>query len=115
MSLSKRLALLEQQEKSKSQALPRDTGYLDSKAPVLLEMMTVVPKGAADDKTASFTVFCEDGEFKVLVNDRAIGRKAWLRIASLGPDFFEVLEDFVSADHTDWRYPRPPANGSYRS
>jgi len=104
------MALLEERKKP-TDSQPRNTDYLEEHAPVLLEMMSIVPKGSTGDKTCSLLIFCEDGEFKVLVNDRAVTRKAWLRMESLDEDFFKIVEHFVTEDHTEWRFPKVGDNG----
>lgn len=105
MSISKRQALLAEGERSHS-AVPRDVAYLEGSAPVLLEMLTIVPHGATGDKTTSLTFFCEDGEFKILIHDRAVGRKAWLRVPTFDQLIWQLLEECVADECTDWKFPK---------
>lgn len=113
MSLSKRMALVEKCEQRKKEPVPRSIDYLEEFCPVLLEMLTKIPDGSADHKTATVLILCEEGEFKVCVNDRAIGRKAWCRLETLDEQLLLRLEEIVSDEVTDWRFPRPGTNGRY--
>lgn len=105
MSISKRQALLAERT-LRHDSIPNDVSYLEGKAPVLLEMLTSLPKGASGDKTTSILFFCEDGEFKILINDRAVGRKAWLRVPTFDELIWQHLEECVADECTDWKFPK---------
>ena len=113
MSVSKREALLAARN-GNHETLPTDCEFLDRKCPTLLEMLTIIPKGSTEHKTTSILLFYEDGVFKCCINDRAVGRKAWMRLVSIDETFFEDLETAVTEEHTDWRYASNENSHQYR-
>ena len=111
MSISKRESLLQERSLPK-QSVPKNTEWMEEQCPVLLDMLTIIPKGGEGHKTTSVLIFCDEGEIKILIHDRAIGRKAWVRLERLDDKLLQLLEDVVTDDCTDWRYPRNEDNGS---
>lgn len=71
--------------------------------PVLAALMVFLGEGKERrSSTASLTVFCEDGMWKVVLGDRAEGRKLW----ASGPAFADAiaaLEERLNAPVVEWR------------
>lgn len=77
-----------------------------SKCPALFEFLTVLPDDAPKSaKTASLTLFTEDGLFKICLSDRVTGLVCFVS----GETYQETLmglEAGLSNGTVDWRSPR---------
>lgn len=82
--------------------------------PVLGALMLFLGEGKERrSSTASLTVFCEDGMWKVVVGDRAEHRKLWASGTTF-VDAIAALEERLNAPVVEWRYESTRGQGGPR-
>ncbi len=75
--------------------------------PALFEYLTLcVWDDGSPRVPATLLVFCEDGLFKICLNDRASGRSAWAAAASW-ERAFAVMEAMLASGDVEWRVKAP--------
>lgn len=78
----------------------------ESALPAVFEYMTSLPPDAPKNaKTASLTVFCEEGVFKACLNDRVDGLVCFAT-ADTFDALLSALESMVASGEADWRRPK---------
>jgi len=102
MGVSKRQAMLDRQEKP-NEHQEYNTVWLEEQAPTVVEMMTKLPSHPIIEKSASITIFAEDGTYKVLVNDRALARKCFMTLRCIDQGFWKAVEEYVTDEVTPWK------------
>lgn len=82
--------------------MPDDSSF-SSECPAVYEYLTSLLKGpSGPPQTASLIVFCEDGSFKLCLNDRALGVSTFVS----APTFSEALmtlDDRLQSGTAEWR------------
>jgi len=82
--------------------------------PDLAQFLTAAQyEGGERRESPTITVWCQGGQWKASVKDRAEGLVMWLSAES-PLELLQMLETFVLADEAPWRYDTPGPNQGKR-
>jgi len=104
----------EMQEKQSTKGGKANDAVLAKKLPALYEFLTENTDDEGNERqTSTLLCFCEDGMFKVMLNDRDAGQTLWASGGSF-ETALEALEVMLQAPNAPWRVSGPPKGGKKR-
>lgn len=100
------------QRRSEATGVPRppeDVAF-QNRYPALFEYLTLAWEAGAARKTATATLFSEEGRFKICLNDRESGCTAWCAGETV-LEALDSLEGHLRAGDADWRVQQTGGRG----
>lgn len=75
---------------------------LEARYPIVYELLSRTRYKGEVRKTATISIFCQDGHLKAVLNDRETRKGCWVTLGS-SEEVFADLEASLGSDSPNWR------------